>query len=388
MTIELITGGLGAGKTCFAVSQRIVKEHGKKITAESGSVYEQRLIVAGIRGLVVPHERLPHTLTGETIASMKHDYWNKTNSDGEPVFQRRPGDPPQEVEASLYNWWLWCQPGDWIVVDEVQFLIEKGTLNKEPPFYLRAMSTARHYGINFLFITQNPDFLTPFIRKIVTKHTHVRSVMGSPMCMVYTWDHASNTERITTAVKSTWRRKSNDYKLYKSSVAHVAGKAAGRGGLVIAGLLFAAVGIGAWQFSKKFAAPEETTVSKATPTTTNKPGEPAAPRFLPGREEKPAAWSPPVRSAIPVGPVARSPEGYRVVGCFAQGSKCICWDERNIRVTFAHWQCLEASQGYNSVISWQETIPPQTTAPRENLPSSDGLIPSATGTLPGMHQAR
>jgi hypothetical protein len=64
----------------------------------------------------------------------------------------------------------------------------------------------RHYGIDFLFITQHPQLLDTTIRALVGMHRHVRSVMGSPLCMVYVWDHASNPERFTQANKEKFIR--------------------------------------------------------------------------------------------------------------------------------------------------------------------------------------
>ena len=65
MTIELITGTPGAGKTCYAVANRIVGESGRTVAVENESgatdIVERRILVAGIRDLAVPHERLPHT---------------------------------------------------------------------------------------------------------------------------------------------------------------------------------------------------------------------------------------------------------------------------------------------------------------------------------------
>lgn len=357
MTIELVTGAPGAGKTCWAVANRIVPQAGQEVTAESGSRYERRIVVAGIRGLSAPHERLPHVLTGEKISDKDIAHWNKLDSDGEPIHKRLPGEPPLDVEATLYNWWCWCQPGDLIAIDECQFLIEKGTLNKSPLYYLEALSIHRHYGVDFLFITQSPDFLHSFVRKLVNPHHHVRSVMGTSLCMIYTWDHASNTERITNAVKSSWRRRSKHYALYQSSVAHVKPKAAGKGGLAIAGVLALAVVIGGWGFAQKFK-PAKPDSSAPVASTDAAPGKPAtSPK--PGAQDQQhgKAWMPAVREPIPRGPVTRTEDGYRIVGCMAWGSQCLCYDERNLRREFAPWQCREGSTGFAGVVSWQETVP-------------------------------
>lgn len=161
MSIELITGTPGAGKTCYAVAERIIPQAKVRVPLEGGGTAERRIVVCGIPWLSKPHERLPHPLTGETGHEQALAKWNALTASGEPVHQRLRGEPARDVEACLYNWWLWCQPGDLIVVDECQFLIPRSTMNKEPPYYLRALSIHRHYGVDFLFITQAPDFFGP-----------------------------------------------------------------------------------------------------------------------------------------------------------------------------------------------------------------------------------
>ena len=136
MTIELVTGSPGAGKTTFVVATRIAKEVGRQFALDDqacielglplGHVVTRRIVQAGIRGLLVEHERLPHTLTGERLDADAIDKWNAVIDErtNEPVHKRLPSQPPRtDVEPSLFNWWLWCKPGDLIVVDEVQFIV-------------------------------------------------------------------------------------------------------------------------------------------------------------------------------------------------------------------------------------------------------------------------
>ncbi len=112
-----------------------------------------------------------------------------------PKHQRLPGTPPQEVECLVQNWWLWCKPGDLIAVDEAQFLAPRGAMGRKPPYWIQALEIHRHYGVDFIIITQHPQLIDTTIRNLVGLHRHVRSVLGSPVCMVYVWDHASNPER-------------------------------------------------------------------------------------------------------------------------------------------------------------------------------------------------
>lgn len=253
MTIQLVTGTPGAGKTTYAVAEVIAKEVGRQIKLDDetciplcldlGTVVPRRIVCAGVRGLRIEHERLPHILTRDRVLPSEVAKWNEMvceTVDGkrvetdEPVHQRLPSDPPLDVPALAQNWWLWCKPGDLIVIDEVQFLAPRGTLGRKPPYWIEALSIHRHYGVDFLLITQDVQGIDTFIRGKVGLHTHVRAMMGSALCMVYSWDHCSNTERTSLAAKKAWLRRAKHYRLFHSSVAHVAPPTSGRGGVYVA----------------------------------------------------------------------------------------------------------------------------------------------------------
>ncbi len=244
MTIELITGTPGAGKTTYAVAERLVAEVGREIHWEyqgQARSATRRLVVAGVRGLVVEHERIPHTLTGEVTSRKVIEYFNAVDQDDEPLHKRLPEDAPLEIPAeltiegkkyaagaSLFNWWMWCRPGDLIVVDEIQYITPRGVLGRKPPPWIALLEIHRHYGVDFLIITQHPQLIDTVIRNLVGMHRHVRSVMGSPLCMIYAWDHASNTDRLSNATKSKFFRRAKHYRLFTSAAAHVAPPRVGR----------------------------------------------------------------------------------------------------------------------------------------------------------------
>lgn len=310
MTIELITGTPGAGKTTFAVAERLAVEVKRKLKTEQGVEYSRRVLVAGVRGLVLEHERLPHKLTGEKITDQEVDRWNAMCSGDTPVYQRLAGDPvvtetPElvardgiltptgntvTVTPMVQNWWLWCKPGDLILVDEAQFLAPRGILGRKPPYWIQALEIHRHYGVDFIFVTQHPHLIDTTIRNLVGLHRHVRSVMGSPVCMTYVWDHASNPERASLASKKAWVRRAAHYKLFHSSVAHIKPPSAGRAGLAAALLLGGGFLWGITQFLGKFNPDQQTALieqtpaiaaSQAHPTTTPAQSDPVQP------EEKP-----------------------------------------------------------------------------------------------------
>lgn len=339
MTIQLITGTPGAGKTTYAVAEVIAKEIGRKIPLDNetcinlgldlGTVVERRIINAGVRGLKIEHERLPHILTRDRVLPSEVAHWNEMLSevvDGkrvdtdQPFHQRLSSDPPREdIPAMVQNWWLWCKPGDLIVVDECQFVAPRGTLGRKPPYWIEALSIHRHYGVDFLLITQDVQGIDTFIRGKVGLHCHVRSVMGSQMCMVYSWDHCSNTERTSLANKKAWLRRAKHYALFHSSIAHVAPPTSGRLGLLGALVLLVGVLVGFPLFLGKFGKKEGEGVSVASLS---------APSSSPALPSSSAAQSGP--DAMP-----------RIVGCIDSPSGGYCLDDKGGRVDIAP-----------SVVSW------------------------------------
>jgi hypothetical protein len=319
MTIELITGTPGAGKTTYAVSQRVAVECVRKLKMEDSTEYTRRVMAAGVRGLLLDHEKLPHKLTGEVVKDQEVDYWNQMLSGDAPMFQRLAGQDqvtevlcPVEnimkpVRPLVQNWWLWCRPGDLIVIDESQFLAPRGALGRKPPYWIQALEIHRHYGVDFLFITQHPQLIDTTIRNLVGLHRHVRSVMGSPMCMLYTWDHASNPERAQLANKSSWIRRAKHYSLFHSSVAHVKPPNSGRVGLALVPVLLVAGYLGYTQFKKRF--------------------EPA--QSVPIAAVDPAA-SVPAGEALP--PSVASEPVFRIVGCIDGPHGGYCIDNQGVRV--------------------------------------------------------
>lgn len=396
MTIELITGTPGAGKTTFAVGERVATECVRELVMDDGAKYTRRVLTSGVRGLIVEHERLPHKLTGDKVSDADVDFWNQMESGDSPVFQRLAGADPvdkvvdpatgevKDLRPLVQNWWLWCKPGDLIVVDEAQFLAPRGSLGRKPPYWIQCLEIHRHYGVDFIIITQHPQLIDTTIRNLVGLHRHVRSVMGSALCMTYTWDHASNPERTQLGNKKAWMRRAKHYRLFHSAVAHVAPPTSGRGGVLAALALFAAFGLGIRHFFQKFDPPAQAAIAPA------------------GSSSLALAASSPVTPAS--APADRPPQ---IVGCIdgpgagycvdSQGgrvdmpSHVVAWNARNIGGFIKH-DLTHASGGTPSPTVAKADPEPVAgpggfadPAPRPNpvRPLSGGLFTPGGPSMPG-----
>ena len=349
MSCELITGSPGAGKTTYAVATRIVDEAARVIEID-GEKVQRRIVCAGVRGLVMEHERLPHILTGDKSAQSDIDRWNECNGSGEPVHARLPGDPPVDCVPMVQNWWLWCKPGDFIVVDEVQFLAARGMMGRKPPYWIQALEIHRHYGVDFLFITQHPGLVDSVIKALVNPHRHVRCVMGSSVCTVYTWDHASNPERFNLANKSVFVRRAKHYKLFHSTVAVIKPPTSGRSIFVVVPVLMVAVILGVVYFKGRFAsaAPVAASSQASAGLVAGSGTTPAiSGHLLPAGQHAPrAGW----RALHPV-----------VTGCVARGDECRCIGVEGRPVVLDHATCKTSAKGFDGLVIWeprQALIPP------------------------------
>jgi hypothetical protein len=411
MTVRLLTGAPGAGKTTFGVSQVLAPLMGSKLVIEDGArqgeSVDRRCVVAGVRGLILDHEKLPHRLTGDAVPAYAVEFWNQVQAtpsaagtiyaefvknaklqflEDEPLYQRLPDTPalrrvPKagtvalssaaplelgpdgevtegvasewiEVPRLVQNWWLWCQPGDTIFVDEVQFLAPRASLGRRVPLWLQLLEIHRHYGVDFVFVTQHPQLVDTTIRALVGHHQHVRSIMGSSLCSVYTWDHASNPERFNLANKRLWKRGRKDYKLFHSAAAHITPPAGGRSILVVLPLLVVGLVGGAYAFTSRWRDPP--TTAKAVP---GQPGHAGSSLFsLPGQAV-----------AAPAGQVVH------VGGCYTVPSgACKCITREGRPFAAGPQLCAVSSVSFDGLVKWNARMPPAATTPAYGAAAGSG----------------
>lgn len=194
--IYLITGTPGSGKTLYAVSTLIARLAAEKIKDKKGVEIKRRVLIDGIPDLLIPHEVLP---------TLEENDKGVYTSDGD----------------GIDKWPYWCKPGDIIVVDEVQRYWRPRGMGTKPPEMIKALETHRHFGVDFIIITQNPMLIDQNVRRLVGRHQHVRRMLGMARAIIYDWDSCnvvvSNTKGSTS---SLWAYPKNAYKLYKSSELH------------------------------------------------------------------------------------------------------------------------------------------------------------------------
>lgn len=229
MPIELTTGVPGAGKTLFTVAE-VLRALTTATVEIDGKAVPRRLCIAGIPDLLLPHELV------EAKPIPPEGY---TDPYGEVI--RRPGDTvvthvrragnglvacaadengAEPLPRLVENWWLWVEPGDVVVIDECQTVFRPMPAGRRAPAFIRHLEIHRHYGIDFVLITQHPQLIHSAVRALVGQHRHVRRLFGRRAALVYEWDHCSPPDRVKTASTRVWPYKKAAFGLYKSAQLH------------------------------------------------------------------------------------------------------------------------------------------------------------------------
>ncbi|MES2414349.1 MAG: zonular occludens toxin domain-containing protein [Pseudomonadota bacterium] len=187
--ITLITGLPGSGKTLLVVARFVKPIMGTTVEEklDDGTVKEwPRIIITNINGLVLDHERI------EFVG-----------------------------ELGLENWHLWCKPGAFFIIDEVQGFWKKRPNGSAVPPAIQALETHRHMGVDFVVMTQGTGLIDQNLMVLVDRHLHVRRMGSTQAAMVYEWDGCSRTLAYRNASNTKpffyprWA-----YKLYKSARVH------------------------------------------------------------------------------------------------------------------------------------------------------------------------
>jgi len=359
VTIELVTGVPGAGKTLYSLAKKVRPLVGKKITlsdcldSETGKALEveRRLMVCGIRDLLLPHEIVDVAPT--------HDPWESVS--------RHPGEKPHDVPNMVQNWWLWCQPGDVIVIDECQRVFRPSAAGQKIPAFIRHLETHRHYGVDFILITQHPQLIHANVRNLIGHHEHVRRIFGGAGTMVYEWDHCTHPDRTKQASGRLWRHDKSAFGLYKSAEVHTKVKHKIPGAVMVAAAGFLALPFAGYQvydrMTQRYGADA---VAAAGPASS--PSAPLAPVRL-------AAASP---LQTPIAPTPVVGAASSVAGCVATATRCRCIDSNGEWLTTELKQCQWNAQNLGGWIKYAVQLSPGVMRDRVSRPSepASGVVES------------
>lgn len=184
MPIELYTGKPGNGKTAFMM-ERLLKE------AEKG---ERPIFAAGIDGLK------------PGLATVLEDpkKWNEFDANGDRIV-------PDGSLVFVDEAWKWFGH------------LHDASRQATPPHVL-ALAEHRHRGIDFVWTTQGPNQLYPFVRPLCADHFHCVRRFGTQVVDVYHWEELQEDVKSSTkreaARRSTRNLPEKAFGSYKSAEVH------------------------------------------------------------------------------------------------------------------------------------------------------------------------
>ncbi|MFK7087392.1 zonular occludens toxin domain-containing protein [Chromobacterium violaceum] len=132
----------------------------------------------------------------------------------------------QWIEIPDPREWMSLPPGAIFVIDECQFTFPVRKSAATTPDYVEKFSTHRHLGIDIVLITQHPNLLDSFIRRLVGTHIHLMRQFGAERSTVLTWQEGcQENPNSKSAQKSCLDRRTfvfpkEVYSWYKSAETH------------------------------------------------------------------------------------------------------------------------------------------------------------------------
>lgn len=147
-------------------------------------------------------------------------------SHGKLTFQKNltgcSADVATEWDRDLSEWQT-LPMNSVLAVDEAQdFAKTEGKAGS--PKWVLDLSKHRKYGVDFIFVTQDPRFLDPWIRRLCGQHIHMARKAGLQGAVIHEWDRCredtGDYHALQASSKTIWKFPKPLYQLYKSSQIH------------------------------------------------------------------------------------------------------------------------------------------------------------------------
>lgn len=176
MSIRLVTGAIGSGKTSLVVHMLLTDKDLK----------DRTIYVDGVTDLKLPHETIPE------------------------------GKSPK-------NWHEWLPEGAVLIVDEAQRYWRTRHPSSAVPEELQKLEVSRHTANDFIFITQHPRQIDVHIKSLVTQHFHI-NVTQLGVRKLSEWPSCKNPDSkqdMNEAIKKPFKLKKDAFEQYKSASEHL-----------------------------------------------------------------------------------------------------------------------------------------------------------------------
>jgi len=310
--ITLITGGPGMGKTALAV-QLLIEQ------------YADRPIFSNINGLTLDHSPLP-----------KFTEWTETRENEQGTSSEYYTFPPSAI----------------VVIDECQQFFRPRHAQSKVPLAIQAFETHRHTGIDFILITQGSRLIDINLRSLVKGGLHIY-LKGSFLSR-YRYEkreviNEDDKASVNLAARRKYKLPSEVFDLYKSSELHTkpARPKLPIQAYIIIALLFL-LPLGGYHLYNRF---QDKTKSEGESIALQQGSE--NPAVVVSNQHKIANFkesliltdpydylSAPIYASLPKPVFAPV-----ILGCIAQGERCICYNQQLTQIFVPQPLCLSRVAG-------------------------------------------
>lgn len=246
-----------------------------------------------------------------------------------------PGMVPLVREKS--GKWSGGTGGDWrdtpdgsvVIYDEAQRDFPQRANSAPVPELIRAMETHRHTGHDILIVTQHPNQVDHWMRRLVGKHDHVRRLGGMARVALVSADSVMELPvgvESAAGEKSFWTYPKNLYDAYESATFHTVKHRLPQPVIFMIGLVGLALVLGLWALVH-FSSDSDPSVV-AVPAVQSALGSAVAvpePNLTVNRllALRPVE----VRPLLPLDEYLQQVKNSRsVMGCARSALSCKCWD--------------------------------------------------------------
>jgi zona occludens toxin len=193
MPYLLITGAVGSGKSLLAIDLLRGKEYGDVV---DGVVVPRPLYVSG-----VPELKLPFTALDP----------NEQVTGGDLLMEREITPLVDLPRRSV------------VFIDECQRVFPPRPSSKTPPPNVRYFEIHRKLGHDGILVTQHPGLLDPNVRKLVSRHIHVKRILGLNRATLFEWTKCEDPDSrgsMKAALTRGYTYPKDVFNLYKSAEVH------------------------------------------------------------------------------------------------------------------------------------------------------------------------
>ena len=235
-------------------------------------------------------------------------------------------------EGGIGGDWSKTPDGSVVIYDEAQRDFPQRGASAPVPELIRKMETHRHTGHDLLIVTQHPNQVDHWLRRLVGKHDHVRRLGGMSRVALTTADSVMELPvgvESASGEKTFWKYPAALYDAYESATFHTVKHRIPQPVIFMFLALFVGILIAGYSYFRFNKSPDSVESSNSTPGAVPSSDSPKLEPSLPAvtlLALKPVD----VRPLLPIDEYVRELKNSRsLLGCAQSVSDCKCWDSNS-----------------------------------------------------------